>query len=226
LILDEKFEDLILAIDVLRDDEMDNCKIKNVIFDVGKVLIDWTPVDSMRKVGCSDDDIKLISERLFRPGIWDEEDRSVMSREELSDFFAGQVPELEDKVRAFYEIATETATLTSYAHEWIQTLKDEGYGVYILSNFGEVAWKKAVRDGAIDFLDMADGYLVSYMIHKIKPEPEIFEELLSRYGLKREECVFIDDAQRNIDGAEAIGIKGILFESYADACEKLSKILG
>lgn len=199
--------------------------IRNVIFDVGKVLIDWQPETTMRKVGCSDAEIELLKDRLFRSGVWIEEDRCVLSREELADLFVSQVPELEDKIRKFYAIATESASLMDYTHEWINNLKSAGYGVYIISNFGEYAWGEAVKAGAIDFLDMVDGYLVSYMIKKVKPEPEIFEELLARYGLKREECIFIDDSATNVEGAEAVGIKGILFTGYEAACAELERLI-
>lgn len=200
--------------------------IKNVIFDVGRVLITWNPESTMKELGCTDSEIELIKSRLFVPGVWDEEDRCVKSPEELCDFFASAVPELEDKVRAFYPIATESAKLASYTHDWIESLKNAGIGVYVLSNFGERAWNNAVGRGVIDFLDMVDGYLVSYMIHQIKPDPEIFEALLSKYNLKKDECVFIDDAKRNIEGAEAIGIKGILFEDYESARKQLEEVLG
>jgi len=196
-------------------------KIKNIIFDVGRVLIDWTPNDTMRAVGCSEDEVKLLNRKLFASGVWNEEDRSVLSREELADLFVAQAPELETKIRNFYERATETAKLRPYVHDWINRLKAAGYGVYILSNFGEKAWADAVKMGAIDFLDMTDGYLVSYMIKEIKPDPAIFEELMRRFDLKKEECIFIDDSPKNVEGSEAVGIRGVLFNDYEDACRQL-----
>lgn len=196
-------------------------KIKNVIFDVGRVLIDWTPNDTMRAVGCTEEEVKLLNRKLFVSGIWNEEDRSALSREELADLFVAQAPELEDKIRAFYARATESARLRPYVHEWIRGLKAAGYRVYILSNFGRQAWKVAVDMGAIDFLDMTDGYLVSYMIREIKPDPAIFEELIRRFGLKKEECIFVDDSPKNVEGAENVGIRGVLFNDYEDVCRQL-----
>lgn len=205
-------------------DGIDGRMIKNVIFDVGKVLIDWNPEITMKRVGCSDEEVALLQERLFKSGIWNEEDRCVLSREELADLFVAQAPELEGKIREFYANATETASLRSYVHDWINDLKAAGYGVYVLSNFGEVAWKAAVEMGAIDFLDMTDGYMVSYMIKEIKPDPAIYNALLDKYNLSADECVFIDDAQKNIDGAKKVGISGILFTEYDEVKEKLRNI--
>ena len=57
----------------------------------------------------------------------------------------------------------------------------------------------------------------------VKPNAEIFEYILKKYSLKAEECVFIDDSEKNIVGCEAVGIKGYLFDGDAD---KLRKHLG
>ena len=70
-----------------------------------------------------------------------------------------------------------------------------------------------VKMGGINFLDDLDGYLFSYEIHKVKPNPEIYEALYERYGLNPAECLFIDDLKENIAGARATGMDGIVFES-------------
>ena len=88
-----------------------------------------------------------------------------------------------------------------------------GYKVYVLSNFGESAMLTGVKMGGINFLDDLDGYLFSYEIHKVKPNPEIYEALYERYGLNPAECLFIDDLKENIAGARATGMDGIVFES-------------
>ena len=67
--------------------------------------------------------------------------------------------------------------------------------------------------------------MFSYMCHAIKPEKEIFENLLNKYDLKAEECVFIDDRAENIEGAERVGFVGIQFKSYEQAKESLDKYL-
>ena len=66
---------------------------------------------------------------------------------------------------------------------------------------------------ALDFIPYTDGGILSYEVKLIKPEREIYEMLLSRYDLKAEECVFVDDRKRNCEGAEKVGIKAILFEN-------------
>jgi putative hydrolase of the HAD superfamily len=57
-----------------------------------------------------------------------------------------------------------------------------------------------------------------------KPDVRIYQILLDRYGLKAEECVFIDDRQSNIDAGEKVGIRGILFENCQQAREVFEQL--
>jgi len=59
----------------------------------------------------------------------------------------------------------------------------------------------------------------------IKPDPRLYRILLDRYGLKAEECVFIDDNPANVAGAEAVGIKGILFKNAEQLRAELEAVL-
>jgi putative hydrolase of the HAD superfamily len=63
---------------------------------------------------------------------------------------------------------------------------------------------------------MFDGLVLSGEINIVKPNAEIFEYLLSKYNLNREECIFVDDNKANITGAEKAGIKGYLFDGDAE----------
>ena len=101
-------------------------------------------------------------------------------------------------------------------------LKEAGYGVYYLSNF----FQKAEEDceERMGFLELTDGGILSYKDKVTKPDKQIYELLLDRYGLKAEECVFLDDTKKNIDGAGTVGIKGILFKNRAQAVEELQKL--
>ena len=59
----------------------------------------------------------------------------------------------------------------------------------------------------------------------VKPNADIYEHLLREYGLEPEECVFIDDRAENVEAARALGMKGIVFAGYEQACEELKKML-
>ena len=199
--------------------------IRNIVFDVGKVLIGWSPEVSMDMIGFSAEEKQAVMHALFRDRtIWNEEDRGVKSREEMFDYLVSMAPEIEDLIRRFYENAVISVTPMEYTRDWITALRTAGYRVYVLSNFGEYAQKRAVELGAINFMDLLDGYIYSYMIHEIKPDRAIYDALTDKYGLAAEECVFIDDVDVNVDGARAAGMQGLLFKGYEDACRELRRM--
>lgn len=199
--------------------------IRNIVFDVGKVLIGWSPEVSMDMIGFTAEEKQAVMHALFRDrSIWNEEDRGVKTREEMFDFLVSMAPEIEDLIRRFYENAVISVTPMEYTRDWITSLRAAGYRVYVLSNFGEYAQKRAVELGAINFMDLLDGYIYSYMIHEIKPDRAIYDALIDKYDLVADECVFIDDVDINVEGARAAGMQGLLFKGYEDACDKLRRM--
>ena len=74
------------------------------------------------------------------------------------------------------------------------------------------------------FLDLFEGIVVSGEEKVIKPNPEIYKRLLTRYNLKAEDCVFIDDNAANVEAARALGMAGIRFTSPARLKEELSAL--
>ena len=179
----------------------------------------------MRMIGFDESEITAVMKAIFTDKkIWNEEDRGVKTREEMSDFLVSFAPELEDLIRRFYADATISVTPMEYSRKWITDLKNAGLHVYILSNFGEYAWNRAVELGAINFMDLVDGAVRSYEIHHVKPEPEIYQTVLSRYGLSAAECVFIDDVEANVQAARENGMEAIVFKGYEDAVCRLEEI--
>ena len=91
----------------------------------------------------------------------------------------------------------------------IRELKELGYGIYLLSN------AKADLPQFFDRIpgsEHFDGKVVSADWKLLKPQPEIYETLLREYGLRAEECFFIDDLNINIEGAWFVGMDGAIFD--------------
>ena len=70
---------------------------------------------------------------------------------------------------------------------------------------------------------MADGYIISAYERIVKPDEKIYRLLTEKFGIDLTESVFIDDRQINIDAANALGMKGILFKNLDDCMEALNK---
>ena len=104
------------------------------------------------------------------------------------------------------------------AKDFCDKAKEKGYKLYVLSNASKKFYKYFPRLVELDYFD---GSVVSCDVHMIKPQPEIYQYLLEKYGLNPKECLFIDDREENVAGAKAVGMQGYLFRNdYPAIAEK------
>ena len=197
--------------------------IRNIIFDVGKVLVSYEPEAYMRKLGLDEAARAAVNQAMFENPLWGQADKGVMTPEEFLEAYIAGAPEYEKEIRLIHSTVGNTVELLPYVMDWIEDLKKRGYGIYILSNYGENMWNQT-RD-KMQFLSLADGAVFSYTCKMLKPEKEIYLYLCEKYGLIPEECVFIDDRQVNIEGGQKVGIQGILFKDYDQAKDRLEELL-
>ena len=196
--------------------------ITTIIFDIGNVLADFTWKEHYESFGYDDAMVERLAKATVMSPMWNENDRGVMTTEELLQAFVGYDPEIEQDIRKVLDNVKTMVVRNDYAIPWIQDLKGKGYRVLYLSNFSEKAEKDCAY--ALDFIPYMDGGILSYQEKVIKPMPEIYEILIKRYGLAPEECVFLDDTKANLDGAEKFGIHTIHFRNQAQAIEELRKL--
>lgn len=193
--------------------------IKNVIFDVGKVLVEWDPIGAMRELGFDEETARAVAAATTETADWNENDRGAWSDEEILAKLISNAPARKKEICTFWENVGKAISQYPYAREWIRRLKKKGYGVYILSNYGKWTYENTLED--LSFIEDVDGAVFSYQVKQIKPEPEIYQSLLSRYELNAKECVFIDDRQENIEAAKRQGMEGIVFTGYEEAVQAL-----
>ena len=84
-------------------------------------------------------------------------------------------------------------------------MKANNYRIYLLSNINPYTHDFVKTSG---LFDIVDGYVLSYLEHKIKPYESIYNILINRYNLIPEECLFVDDKEDNIITANRLGIFG------------------
>ena len=197
--------------------------IKNIVLDVGRVLVAWQPLETMKELGFTEETVNILSKALFESGVWNETDRGVLSDEDFLALAISKAPEYETQIRLFWENIDKAIWQLPYVKTWIAAMKKEGYGVYILSNYGSYTYQKT-REEALNFVEDVDGAIFSYEVQVIKPEPEIFQALFERFGLNPKECVFLDDLPANILGAKQMGMEGIVFMNLEDALKEFEKL--
>lgn len=193
--------------------------IKNIIFDIGNVLTDFCWQDFLAGKGFDEAMVERIGKASTMGPYWCEYDRGVWSQEEILQAFISLDPEIEPEIRKAYESMENMVVMREYAIPLIERLKECGYGVYYLSNYPEKAHKECPE--ALAFIPYMHGGILSYRDKVIKPGPEIYKLLMERYDLKADECIFLDDTQKNVDGAKAVGMHSILFTTLEKAKEEL-----
>lgn len=196
--------------------------IENIIFDVGKVLVEVRWEELMRKLGFNEDVLKRVSAATVYSDMWIEHDRSVCAEEEIVASFVANDSELEREICLFMEQHSAAIVKFPYAKEWVKSFRDNGYHCYILSNYPKSTYEKTKEE--LDYEEYIDGGIYSWQVKMAKPEPEIYQELLKRYGLVPQECVFIDDNIMNVEMARALGIHAIHFTTKEEAEVELRKL--
>ena len=173
--------------------------IKNIVFDVGKVLVDFDWQGFMDTLGFPPDVYEKVANATVLSELWNEFDRSKMTDEEILEGFLEKAPGCEKEIMQFWDNMGNCIKQYGYVHEWIQRLKGQGYGVYLLSNYSRRMYSQSIEE--LSFVEEVDGAIFSYEVQSTKPEPEIYQALFQKYQLDPTECVFLDDNRGNIVAA-------------------------
>lgn len=196
--------------------------IRNIIFDVGKVLVDFQWEGVMENHGVTGERMKRLRRATLESPMWGELDRSALSDQEILDGFIRNDPEIEADIRLMWQHNREMIRCFDDSHDWIRSLKEKGYRCYILSNYARYTYGQTREE--LSFEELMDGCIFSWQVQQVKPERAIFETLLKRFSLVPEECVFLDDTRANVEAARKLGIRGIVFESRQQAMEELKRL--
>lgn len=199
--------------------------LKNVIFDIGQVLVEFRWRGYMEDLGFSEEAIDTLGEKCILAPIWNELDLGVRPEEDVVADMLKIVPEYGDELLRFLDNPVDVVRPYPRTRERLQALKNAGYGVYLLSNYPRSMFTLHART-SFNFMDIIDGKVVSSFENLVKPQREIYELLLLRYNLRAEECVFLDDRMVNVEAAQALGITAIHVTTQDEAIHRLSELLG
>lgn len=186
--------------------------IKNIIFDLGGVLIVFDMDYFLRKRGVTDEtDLKLIKDILFyKEKLWLPIDSGEWTEEKTAEEAEKLLPErLKAPVRdAILNWPKPQPELIPEMHEFVRQAYKKGYNLYILSN-APCSAHDYIHD--LPDVEFIKDIIISADIKMAKPDPEIFRFALNKFNLQAEETLFIDDNMMNIKGAESVGITGALY---------------
>lgn len=204
-------------------------KIKNIIFDLGGVVIDLDrdhAVHALANLGVADADTLLGQYAQKGPFLLLESGLVTAAR-----FYDGILPlchpgttcgEIQDAFERFLvDLPVERLAA-------IRALRKKGFKVFMLSNTNPVMYNHwidlAFRQEALTVNDYFDGIVLSYQERICKPDPQIFKNLIERYHLEPSETLMLDDSAANCDSARSVGLNAIQVKKTGD--DTFAQIVG
>ena len=197
-------------------------EIDTVVFDIGNVLTDFAWDKFLVFKGYDDKMVERIAKATVYSDDWVEYDKGNLTNEEIIARFVENDPEIRSEIEDSFKNIDGIILKREKTIPWIRALKAAGYKVLYLSNFSKQALEGC--PDAMAFLDETDGGILSFREHVVKPDPAIYNLLVSRYNLTPSKTVFIDDTPVNIEAARNLGWKGIIYRDYNQVVDELASL--
>lgn len=203
-----------------------NMKIRNIVFDFGGVLVDWNPRYYYRNYFNDDAKMEYFLANVCNDKWGLENDRGRTYAEGIREL-TPKFPEYREAIELYPAHwpemlkgdKPESVALLRQLHDEKADNGERRFRLYGLTNWS--AENIHIAFERFDFLSLLEGTVVSGIEKMAKPDPGIYRLLLSRYGLKAEESVFIDDREENVEAARQLGFNGIVFVSADDTRRQL-----
>lgn len=197
---------------------------RNVIFDFGGVLLRWQPqqiVDAFY----AEEELRLsLSRNVFRHPDWIEMDRGSLAEDAAALRFAARMNRPLQEMQALLQLVKESLVPLGEMVALVHELAGRGVPLYGLSNMpGSIFTYLRAR---YDHWRLFQGIVISGEIRLIKPDPAIFEYICRQHQLEPSETIFIDDHSPNIEAAEKLGFRTILFRDVERCTHDLNTFLG
>lgn len=187
--------------------------IKNIVFDLGGVLFDFNPLEYMELMGFNLEQGQFYQNLIWNSEEWKMLDLGKISYQELINSLCNRNPQYAKDLEYLLKNRTNKYILrqNNKNTKYLKELKKLGFRIYFLSNVsvGDLEYNA----NNFDIFNFINGGVYSCLCGFGKPSDEIFQKLLTTYNLKAEECVFIDDAKINCEGALKNGIKSIFYQN-------------
>lgn len=176
--------------------------IKNIIFDMGGVLVEFNPENMIRRCSLSDHKDEIMT-ALFKSEEWKKMDSGDLSVDEALEIMTDRLaPQIREKAKVMVLDRENYMPPLKGTTPIINALHQNGYRLFVLSNCP--AWFHSFKK-SIPSIELFEGFVVSADCRVSKPDEKIYKIFLDKFSLKAEECFFIDDSQANTDKAKELG---------------------
>lgn len=184
--------------------------IKNVIFDLGNVVLKlkWNVV--LDKHVENETNKQLLEDVIFNSEEWQKLDEGTIEKNDAINIMLSKLPQnLHSACLRIMKDWQEGLVLNYQTIDFIKAIREKGYKTYILSNAPLDIPSYLEKNNLKQYFD---GQIISAEEKIIKPNKKIYDLILNRFALIPEECLFLDDKSENIDAAITCGINGYVFD--------------
>ena len=198
--------------------------IRNIVFDMGNVLIDYQPMKYTRRFFPDPSEAAQVCTELFGGPEWPLLDQGIIEPQAALRQICERLPDsLRARTEELFCHWFDQLTIIPETNPLGKQMKNNGYRLYILSNAASSFYQYC---SCIPIFPLLDGCIVSADEKLVKPDPAIFQLLCERYHLIPEECFFIDDRLENIEAASNLGMAVHQYQMDADALQNALRKAG
>ena len=198
--------------------------IRNIIFDLGNVLISFIPSEYLKKKNYPSNIRNTIINDIFHSEEWKKLDNGDITVPEAIDSIVLKSALSREEIALVFNFRTDIMFPLDDNVRLLPELKKHGYRLYYLSNFPLDSFEEVKND--YFFFRYFDGGIISSEVKLSKPDIRIYRYVLEKYELKPGECLYIDDIEENVKASESAGMIGLLTKGSPKISESLEEKLG
>jgi len=198
--------------------------IRNIVFDLGNVLIDFNPSRIISSVFTEQEEQALILREVFQSNGWKALDQGVISFKDHYQNLVSRLPQYAKEIEWILKHWHKDQPDVPGMYYVVETLHDYDFNLFVLSNASQRFYNFALANNKI--FKFFDGVTISAELKLLKPEREIYDQFCQIHNLKPEECLFIDDQLVNAQAAIDAGWQAYQFKGTQDLGSHLQKTLG
>jgi HAD superfamily hydrolase (TIGR01509 family) len=193
--------------------------IKNIVFDLGNVLISFKPEEFFNDYETKN----IIINDIFKSPEWLMLDNGDISTKNAIEKISEKSSLKKEEIASVFDLRTKIIFPITGNTKLLSALRKNGFKLYYLSNFPDDIFDEVHNQ--YEFFDCFEGGIISSRVNASKPDRKIFEIFLNKYLLSASECIYIDDSELNVKAAESLGMTGLHLRNPDDLPKKIKLLL-
>ncbi|MBD1556729.1 HAD family phosphatase [Vibrio sp. S9_S30] len=197
--------------------------IKNIVFDVGNVIVKWSPLEIVSATfGVTGETAQKMARDIFSHQVWLDLNKGRLTEDEAKLAYQAQLQLSVIETEQLFDNVKASLSLLEGTENMMRDLKASGYGIYALTdNVHEIV---AFLKDRYDFWSLFDKAIVSAEWDVLKPDPRIYQLVVEQCNVEANESVFLDDMPANVEGARTQGFHAFQFSTAEKAREDLRSL--